>query len=501
MKKFLLIIVTFIVTISVYKCDFVFALENLELNSKYVYVLNTNDNKVLYELNSTDEVKVASMTKIMTAIIVIENNEDLNKVITIKDEDLRDMYEYSTTGFQDGYEVTIRELLYGILLQSGSDAVNAAVRITTGSEEDFVDLMNQKVKELGLVHTKFSNPIGKDDGNYSSAEDIARIMEYCLKNKDFKDIISTNMHYIDRFDLQINGPLYKADNKYKADLRYIKGAKNGYTSLAKFSLVSYGESDGTTLIVVTNRANNFEDVFEDNNKIYSYFFENYGYKDYNVNFDLKIKNSKEKTYNVNLNTKLFLENDYDQNLLSYDYDGIDEVTSLTKKGSRLGTVKIYYNNELLKEVDVYLDKNIKYKTKMFIPLIFILLVVIALLVYKNRKKFIKKRVTKKVVPSKVETFIKEENSLDNKLEILNNTTDLDLFFNTLKNINSLSLDKDTLERNFIDRCFKEIDFKNADELKELYTKLKLYSNEMCESTVKYYSKLFKYCIKEYIEKK
>ena len=507
MKKILLLIVT-IVTISFYGS--IYAV-NFDLNSKYVYVYNPDENKVLYELNSDDEVKVASMTKIMTSIIIIENNSNLNKKITIEDEDLRDMYEYATAGFQEGYEVTIKELLYGILLQSGSDAVNAGVRITSDNEDDFVDLMNKKVKELNLTHTHFSNPIGKDDGNYSSAEDIAKIMEYCLKNKDFKEIVSTDMYYIDRFDLQINGPIYKADSKYNADLTYIKGGKNGYTALAGYSLVSYGEKDDTTLIIVTNKAGNFKEIFEDNNKLYSYFFENYGYKPYNINFDIDIKNGKEKKYNVDINTKLYLENDYDENLITYEYKGTKKISILNRKGDKLGKVNIYYNNELIKEVDVRLNKNIKYKVNTFLPIIVIviLIIIFGIIIKKKvkpkKKKIVKKVKTNKVVPkkevtNKVETFIKEENSLEKKLNILKTTTDLDLFFNTLKSVNYTSHDKENFEHDFIDRCFKDIDFKNVEELKELYTKLKLYKSKMSQSTIKYYNKLFKYCIEEYIDK-
>lgn len=197
----------------------------LDLNSKYVYVYNVNEDREMYDLNANEEAKVASMTKIMTAIIVIENNKNLDEYVTILDEDLRDMYEYTTTGFQAGNKVTKRELLYGILLKSGSDAVNAAVRTTTDTEEEFINLMNQKVHELGLVHTHFSNAVGKDKDNYSSAYDIAHIMKYCLKNEVFKEIISTDTYYIDRLDLQINGPLYKANSKYDVDLSMIKEVK------------------------------------------------------------------------------------------------------------------------------------------------------------------------------------------------------------------------------------------------------------------------------------
>ncbi len=505
MKKAVFILLSFFTIFSVKAIDF-------DLNSKYAYVYNLTDDKVMYEKNKDEQAKIASMTKIMTAIIVIENNKDLDKTITIKEEDLRDIFEYTTTGFQNGHKVTIKELLYGILLKSGSDAVNAAVRITTSSEEDFVDLMNKKVNELGLKNTKFSNPIGKDEGNYSSAYDIAKIMEYCLKNEDFKKIISTDMYYIDSLNLQINGPLYKMDTKYNIDLSMIDGAKSGFTSLAKHSLVSYGENNGVTLITVTNCADSFKDLLIDNSKIYNYYFNNYGYKDYNIKFNIDISNAKLDKYEIDLNTKLYLPNDYDESLINYKYIGTNLITPLNIKGSTLGTLSIYYDKDLIKTVKLKLDKDIKFKTKAYMP-IFILVVIFIILVLfiiiKKRIKKIKKKLKKFLnnknkskinkEKQKIKTFIKEENSIEKKLRILKNTTNVELFFDTLKTVNYTYSDKLNFEHDFIDRCFESINFKSLDELQELYTKLNLYKSEMESKTIKYYNKLFKYCINEYIK--
>lgn len=510
MKKVLLVLITLFMFVNVKAID-------LDLNSKYVYVYNLTEDKVMYELDSNEEIKVASMTKIMTAIIVIENNKNLDKEITIKDEDLRDMYEYTTTGFQDKDKVTIRELLYGILLKSGSDAVNAAVRITTDTEEEFVNLMNQKVKELGLTHTHFSNAVGKDEDNYSSVYDIGKIMEYCLKNKIFKEIISTDMHYIERMDLQINGPLYKMDERFDVDLSLINGGKSGFTNLAKNSLVSYGEKDGVIYIVVTDYADSYKDLLYDNSKIYEYFFNNYGYKDYDINFDIEIEDSKEEKYNIDINASVYLQNDYDETLLSYKYEGKNKINFLIKKGDKLGTINIYYDKELVNQIDVRLNKNIKYETKAYSKVFIFIAIIIALIIFfilkkklkkiKRKKKTINKKVqqqkTMKVINDikpKVEKFIEEENSVSKKLKILKTTTNVNVFFNTLKDVNYTLKDKVKFEHDFIDRCFQNINFQSIDDLQDLYTKLKLYKKEMNPETVKYYNKLFKYCIDQYIEK-
>ena len=509
MKKIFLFLITFFMLQTI---------QALELNSKYVYVYNDTLDRVMYEMNANEEVKVASMTKIMTAILVIEKNPNLDKVIEIKDEDLRDMYEYTTTGFQAGQEVTIRELLYGILLRSGADAVNAAVRVTTDTEEEFISLMNQKVKELNLKNTYFSNAVGKDKDNYSSVHDIAKIMEYCIKNETFKEIISTSMHYIDRLDIQINGPLYKKDTKYNLDLSLISGSKSGYTSLAKHSLVSYGEKNGITYIVVTDYADNYKELLTDNSKIYEYFFNNYGYKNYSTSFDIKIENSKQQKYTVDIDTNLYLSNDYDESLISYEYKGKDKITYLNKKGSKLGNVSIYYGDELINSVDVKLLDDIEYEVEAYTVPVFIIIVGIAIFVLLTlfiiKKRFKKKQknnkvkfnkvkvVNKKVKQEKIENvekFIKEENSYRKKIETLKSTIDINLFFDTIKSIDNV--DKETLEKDLIDRCFQNINFENIEDLKDLYTKLKLYKNEMCKKTINYYNKLFKYCIENHVEKK
>lgn len=509
MKKTLFLIICFFVLL--------FNVEaiELDLNSKYAYVYNLTEDKVIYEKGANEEVKVASMTKIMTAIIVIENNKNLDEEVVILDEDLRDMYEYTTVGFQAGDKVTIRDLLYGILLKSGSDAVNAAVRVTTKSEEQFIDLMNQKVKELSLTHTHFSNAVGKDEDNYSSVYDIARIMEYCLKNKTFKEIISTQTYVFEDYDIEIGGPLYNTESKYGIDLSIVNGSKSGYTTEAKHCLVSYSENEDLTYIVVTDNAENYKELLNDTYNIYNYLYTNFKYVDYNIDFDLDIENGIEEKYNVKIKTKLYLENGYDENLISYKYNGIETINFLKNKGNKLGTVSIYYDNELIKEVEVKINKKIEFKTEAYsniiivvaiISIIIISLSLILLLKKKLKKNNIKtKYIVPKIEPIKVEHKIqkevKEENKEVKKLNILKTTTNVKLFFETLKSSSHTIKDKEKFEHDFIDRCFEKIDFKNLEDLKKLYNKLKLYKKDMSDKTIKYYNKLFKYCIDKYVDKK
>ena len=349
----------------------------LELNSKYSYVYNVKEDKVMYEVDSDIQIQVASLTKIMTAIIAIENS-DLNTEVIIMDSDLRDMYEYAVAGFRVGDKVTIKDLLYGTLLPSGSDAVNALVRTISNTEEDFVKLMNDKVKELGLNNTYFSNPIGKDEGNYSSMHDIAKILEYTLKNETFKEIFTSAEYQVN--NLLLKGPLYRVDNNL------IMGAKTGFTYDAMYCFGSFSNKENFDYIVVTAYANSYKEVIEDHINIYNYYYNNYNYHEYNVNFDIKIKNGKEEFYNVNIDKSYYLENNYNKDLLIYKYEGIEEINKKIKKGDKLGVVSIYYDKELLDSVDIILDREIEYKKYywVLIPVGFVILVPILLRKKKKR---------------------------------------------------------------------------------------------------------------------
>ena len=378
MKKIIVFIIMFISIMNVnaqYK-ETNFA-PPVELNSKYAFIYNIKEDRVMYENDSNKEIPVASLTKIMTAIIAIENSNLDTEVIMVK-EDFKDMYEYAIAGFDVGDKVTVKDLIYGILLPSGSDAVNALVRTVSDSEEEFVKLMNNKVKELGLNNTYFSNAIGMDEGNYSSVYDVSKILDYALNNQIFKEIFTTKEHYVN--NLLLKGPLYKLNSNL------INGAKTGFTYDAMYCLASFSEVDDLNYIVVTAHANSYKEVMEDHINIYNYYFNNYDYYDYNVNFNIKIENGEEDYYNVNIDKKLYIENTYKKAFITTKYNGIENITKELKKGEKLGVINIYYYNDLINKVDVYLDKEIEYKSYTWILMPVLLILVLLIIFIRKRKK-------------------------------------------------------------------------------------------------------------------
>ena len=160
-----------------------------DITSKNVILYNLDDKNVIYEKDSNEKVEIASLTKIMTTLVAIENISNLDKDVVITSEVFRGIEDYSQAGLSIGDKVTFKDLLYGIMLPSGADCVKAVILNMGKSNDEFVKLMNDKAKEIGLKNTNFDNAIGMDsDDNYSTAGDIAKLLIYALDNETFKNI-------------------------------------------------------------------------------------------------------------------------------------------------------------------------------------------------------------------------------------------------------------------------------------------------------------------------
>lgn len=400
MKKKLLVILMFFSLFNV-----VYASDNLKekIGSSDVILYNLNDDNILYEENSNRKVQVASLTKIMTAIVTIENNKDLSQKVEITSEVFKGIEEYSKAGFKLNDKPTYEELLYGVLLSSGADAVNAIV-VNMGGNEKFVSLMNEKAKELNLTNTKFDNAIGMDsENNYSTAKDLAELLKYSLQNEEFKKIFTTRTYNIDRLNLKLSSTLIKYASS-GIDISYIKGAKSGFTDGAGYCLASIAEIDDVEYLLVTLGANpkgSKSQAVKDAITIYDYFSENYDYlKVISKGETLKtIKNKfgKEKEYNIYLNEdkELYLKNTVKLDDITYQYNGLEEISSKNKKGDKLGTISLIYKNEVINSYDIYLNDNLEYYHPYLYLTIIVTVVIFVLLLFKLKKKNKKKRRHKK----------------------------------------------------------------------------------------------------------
>ncbi len=196
---------------------------------------------VLKESNADLKLPMASTTKIMTAIIIVEDC-DLNKVITVPDAAVG--VEGSSIYLKKGEEINVKDLLYGLMLRSGNDAAAALAIHHSGSAEKFVEAMNERAKKIGAHNTSFKNPSGlPDDQHYTTARDLCEIARYAMRNKTFKEVVSAKSHSGEyRSFINKNKMLYNYDGA--------NGVKTGYTMKAGRCLVTSAERNGMDVVCV-----------------------------------------------------------------------------------------------------------------------------------------------------------------------------------------------------------------------------------------------------------
>ena len=371
MKKFLFLTIclfTFILT--------ALSLE-LSLDSQNVILYNMDENKVLYEKNSEEKVPIASMTKIMTAIVALENIDDVNKVVVLTKNDFLGLVEAnaSVAGFKVGQRVSYLDLLYGLLLPSGADAAQALVNNSAGSRAKFVLLMNEKAQDLGLKNTHFENETGLDSpGAYSTVKDVLTMLLYAYQNPYFQTIISSDKYMLSDHSMQVSSTISNLVKKEKIEMPYLIGGKTGTTKKAGKCLASLAIFDDVHYALVSSAS--FGDGYQnirDAKTIYDYFMHNYKVQNIITKNDLiltlKTNNlSKEEiNFYAPFTLNKYLPNDFQKDNIVYDYEGIDIIDKKTK--GKIGTLKLKYNNEKLNYK--YEEFFLKYKYY-FLSLIIIL---------------------------------------------------------------------------------------------------------------------------------
>lgn len=231
-------------------------------------VLDYHSQEVLEGKNYHQSYSVASISKIMTAIIALESDRLFDVIVV---DDIIYEVEGSSIYLQEGDQITILDLVYGLLLRSGNDAAMLIANNVCDSVDEFVDLMNQKKEMLQLENTIFHNPSGldiSDEGNISSCFDMAKLMSYCLNNELFCQIINTKSYYSPLKGNWIN------KNKLLHNYEYCIGGKTGYTKKARRTLITVSEKDYQKLIIVTFDSPNDFSFHKDR---YEFYFNNYRY--------------------------------------------------------------------------------------------------------------------------------------------------------------------------------------------------------------------------------
>ncbi len=344
-----------------------------EISAKSVIIAEPESGEVIYEKNADDRSDIASLTKMMTALIVLEE-ADMNSVATVSYSALDALDpDSSIADLRPSEEMRVEDLLKCVLIQSANDACNVLAEHLYGSIEAFVARMNERAAELGCTNTHFMNTHGlTEDGHYSSARDLYKIALEALKHPEFLEICNTarveipatNVHDA-RVFLSTN---YLISTQKVPDYvyYYAKGIKTGHTSAAGYCLTSTAEKDDILYICVvlgserdpeTNRIGSFDDT----RALYEWAFDNFSYQQMvtksTVVAEIPVSLSSEVDYVTlvpNGSIEALLPNDFDPDDVKLDLhlDYEDGIEAPVEKGQKLGTASVTWNGKSYGEIDL-----------------------------------------------------------------------------------------------------------------------------------------------------
>ena len=392
LKCLLIFIIIFLVNIKV---------NALDLSSKYAVLYNLTDNEIIYEKEKDKQISIASLTKIMTSIIAIEKIDNINDKVTFPygvNEGLL-AQNAARVGFIEGSTVTYNDLLYGSLLPSGADATRALAILISGSENDYVKLMNEKTKQIGMMNTQFMNVSGFDEeGHYSTVEDVLKLLKYALQNSKFKKIYESKNYTTSDSSIYMKSTIVGPSKSFNVDVSNIKGSKTGFTNAAGYCLASEFIINDTVFLSVTAKADSDgkPNHIIDASKMYEYIKNNYHneqvVKTNTLALTLKPEYSKENkiSFYTNKSISKLIKNNEKSNI-EYIYNGKEYLFGNEKRGMHLGTVDIVYKNKVIDTIDIILNKDLtfdyfKYLKQYIVIIPIIVIIVVTLLFVKHKKR-------------------------------------------------------------------------------------------------------------------
>lgn len=377
----------------------------LTLDSKAAVLMDFNSGKMLYEKNINEKIYPASITKVLTAILTVENC-NLSDVVTISNSAISGVeYGYVTANLKAGEELTVEELLNVLLVASANDAALVLAEHVGGSMDNFVSMMNQKAEEIGCTNTNFVNPNGvHDDNHYSTVHDLALIGQYAMQFDIIKEI-SSKTHYElgstnkyskdDRVFYTTNDMLVSSNKNY---YKYAIGIKTGFTTPAGHCLMSYSEDDELSFICVAVGASTSDNRYSDVKNLFKYGYDNYylkkiGNAGYAVQ-TVEIKNATESTKKLNL----LLEKDINITMNKDNTEFTTDISLLEEKlqapifkGDIIGSVTytydgMSYTSNLIASHDVEPSRMFIYFVLLFNFLMIFFIVKKLIKVYKQKNR-------------------------------------------------------------------------------------------------------------------
>lgn len=319
----------------------------IETSATSAILMDIDHQRILYAKDIHNVRSVASISKIATCILAIENS-NLDKKVIVGDE--IDKAYGSGIYIKKGEELTMEDLLYGLMLRSGNDASYVIAKNTFETVDKFVEEMNNLAVKLQMSDTVFHNPNGLDEeeGNFSTAYDMALLTSYAYQNDIYKKITSTK-----KYTLKTNMNTYIWYNKHKLlnNYKYTTGGKTGYTKIAKRTLVTTASKDNLNLVVVTLNDGN---DFDDHKKLFEYGFQNYQNYEILKKGKIVIDDEYYQNYDLMIKDDFFYpmsKQEVETIKISYDLEKIRKI----KNNIKVGTVKVSMSDKVIHEQDIYLS--------------------------------------------------------------------------------------------------------------------------------------------------
>lgn len=410
-KKFILCLITCIVCLSILLPVKTLAdNNNLNINAESAILIDGDTGKILYEKSAYEKRAPASTTKIMTALLALEHCKTTD-VATVTSEAITSVPSgYSTDLLKMGEELTIKDLLYALLLPSSNEAANVLAIHIAGSIDSFASMMNTKAMDLGCKNTHFVNPNGvHDDNHYSTAYDLSLIAKEAMKNDIFRQIVSTASYTlpnsnkysrIDRTLITTNDLIKKQSNNY---YEYAIGIKTGFTTPAKNCLVSSATKDGKTLIAVVLRSNTDNNRYNDTKTLFNYGFDNFSKKDIvksgSTIKTIDVKNATSATKNLNLvaetGINTMVTNDKLNDTIEPQINLNEHLQAPIKKDSIVGTAT-YTVDSIKYTINLKAGNEVKKSYTLYL-VIAIAIIALLLIIFEKPNKKKKRQTTRRPV--------------------------------------------------------------------------------------------------------
>ena len=378
-KRIIISLVIFCALILVNNCALAVELEDLNLTAKEVGVYELKNLNPIFEKDARKQVPIASLTKIMSAIVCLEN-VDMNEKVIVDLPAVKKYYdeEYSVAGLKDKQEISYIDLVETMLLPSGADS-GACIALNTFHDYDkFIQAMNDKARELGMNYTHFSNAIGMDDkDNYSTVEDMAIMMKYAMDNEFIKYGLTQYGHTIQDGTKTVHNALFQLANIYAIDVSNITGGKTGFTGDAGYCLLSYSETTPEPLICIVLGSEVKKGTLyhlSETELIYETINETYCEKDLVSEGDVivtlpAIRSTKDEI-NIqaieSIQTIMKKEDEVDKSQLEIKYEGKEVLSPDDKVGDTLGKIDVYYKGKYIGSEEVKLTRRVPLDFKIWI---------------------------------------------------------------------------------------------------------------------------------------